>query len=88
MARVSRGFVYYLSLTGITGVKLTDKVEVGKKVREIRRYTKTPVAVGFGIKTHDDVREIARIAAGGASCAARLGSFTRSLKSATTVLRK
>jgi tryptophan synthase alpha chain len=98
VARVSRGFVYYVSLTGITGVKLTDKVEVGKKVQEIRRYTKTPVAVGFGIKTPDDVREIARIAdgvivgtalvkviaeGGASSVSDRLSSFTRSLKAAT-----
>ena len=100
VARVSRGFVYYVSLTGITGVELTDKVEVGKKVQEIRRYTKTPVAVGFGIKTPDDVREIARIAdgvivgtalvkviaeGGASSVSDRLSSFTRSLKAATVL---
>src|SRR6266511_1362741 len=64
VARLSRGFIYYVSLTGITGVQLTDMTEVGKKVREIRRYTKTPVAVGFGIATPDDAREVARIADG------------------------
>ncbi len=98
VARASRGFVYYVSLTGITGAKIADRAEVGKKVQEIRRHTKTPVAVGFGIKTPDDVREIARtadgvivgtamvklIAEGGASSVAdRLSSFTRSLKAAT-----
>lgn len=98
VARLSRGFIYYVSLTGITGAKLTDKVDVGKKVREIRRYTKTPVAVGFGIATPDDAREVARIADGvivGSalvkviaegdhdSVADRLSSFTRSLKAAT-----
>src|SRR5438046_3660150 len=51
VARLSRGFIYYVSLTGITGAKLTDKADVEKKVREIRGYTKTPVAVGFGIAT-------------------------------------
>jgi tryptophan synthase alpha chain len=64
VARLSRGFIYYVSLTGITGAKLTDKADVEKKVREIRRYTKTPVAVGFGIATPDDAREVARIADG------------------------
>src|SRR5207302_11037773 len=38
VARLSRGFIYYVSLTGITGAKLTDKADVEKKVREIRRY--------------------------------------------------
>ena len=98
VARLSRGFIYYVSLTGITGAKLTDKADVEKKVREIRRYTKTPVAVGFGIATPEDARAVARIADGvivgsalvkiiaegnHAAVANRLGSFTRSLKAAT-----
>src|SRR5207244_9601617 len=48
VARLSRGFIYYVSLTGITGAKLTDKADVEKKVREVRRYTKTPGAGGVG----------------------------------------
>jgi tryptophan synthase alpha chain len=98
VARASRGFVYYVSLTGITGAKITDRAEVGKKVQEIRRHTKTPVAVGFGIKTPEDAREVARIAdgvivgsalvkliaeGGASSVSDRLSSFTRSLKAAT-----
>ena len=98
VARLSRGFIYYVSLTGITGAKLTDKADVGQKVREIRRYTKTPVAVGFGIATPEDAREVARIADGvivgsalvkviaegnHAAVTNRLTSFTRSLKAAT-----
>ena len=98
VARLSRGFIYYVSLTGITGAKLTDKVYVEKKVREIRRYTKTPVAVGFGIATPDDAKQVARIADGvivgsalvkiiaegnHASVTDRLASFTRSLKATT-----
>jgi tryptophan synthase alpha chain len=86
-----------VSLTGITGAKLTDKADVEKKVREIRGYTKTPVAVGFGIATPDDAREVARIAdgvivgsalvkliaAGSHAVTDRITSFTRSLKAAT-----
>ncbi len=98
VARLSRGFIYYVSLTGITGAKLTDRADVEKKVHEIRRYTKTPVAVGFGIATPDDARQVAQMADGvivgsalvkviaegdHGSVAARLTSFTRSLKAAT-----
>jgi len=97
VARLSRGFIYYVSLTGITGAKLTDKADVEKKVQEIRRYTKTPVAVGFGIATPDDAREVAKIAdgvivgsalvkliaEGDQAATDRLTSFTRSLKAAT-----
>src|SRR5947208_703376 len=64
VARLSRGFIYYVSLTGITGAKLLDKTDVEKKVREIRHYTQTPVAGGFGIATPDDAREVARVADG------------------------
>src|SRR5207245_8120706 len=45
VARLSRGFIYYVSLTGITGAKLTDKAEVEGKGRDSRRSAKTPVAV-------------------------------------------
>jgi tryptophan synthase alpha chain len=98
VARLSRGFIYYVSLTGITGAKLTDVADVEKKVREIRGYTKTPVAVGFGIATPEDAREVARIAdgvivgsslvkiigAGGLPVVTkRLTAFARSLKAAT-----
>lgn len=98
VARRSRGFIYYVSLTGITGSPLTDRADVEKKVREIRRHTKTPVAVGFGIATPDDVRQVAQVADGvivGSAlvklltdgdrytAAARLAAFTVSLKTAT-----
>ncbi len=97
VARLSNGFIYYVSMTGITGAMLKDRADVASKVKEIRRYAKTPVAVGFGIATADDVREIAPmadgvivgsalvkiIAEGSPSVADRLGSFTRSLKAAT-----
>ena len=99
VARLSRGFIYYVSLTGITGAQLTDKIDVEKKVREIRRYSKTPVAVGFGIVTPEDAREVARFADGvivgtalvkiiaghgdRTAVGERLHTFTRSLKAAT-----
>lgn len=99
VARLSRGFIYYVSLTGITGAKLTDKRHVEKKVQEIRRHTDTPIAVGFGIATAEDAREVAAIADGiivgtalvqiiaangdRAALTQRLGNFGRSLKAAT-----
>jgi tryptophan synthase alpha chain len=99
VAKLSQGFIYYVSLTGITGAQLTDKIDVEKKVREIRRYSKTPVAVGFGIVTPEDAREVARFADGvivgtalvkiiagqgdRTAVGERLHIFIRSLKSAT-----
>lgn len=47
----ARGFIYYVSLTGITGARLTDIRDMENKVKEIKRHTERPVAVGFGIST-------------------------------------
>ncbi|MAO54892.1 MAG: tryptophan synthase subunit alpha [Rhodospirillaceae bacterium] len=56
------GFVYYVSITGITGTKSADAGQVGEAVARIRRHTDLPVAVGFGIKTPDQAAEIAKVA--------------------------
>jgi tryptophan synthase alpha chain len=53
------GFVYYVSITGITGAATPDANKVGTAVARIKRHTKLPVAVGFGIRTADDARAIA-----------------------------
>ena len=58
------GFVYYVSLTGITGAAIADYSKVGVAVARIKSHTKLPVAVGFGVKTADNVRVIARQADG------------------------
>lgn len=51
IALLSSGFIYYVSLTGITGAPLKDMEEIKTKIAEIRRYTSKPIAVGFGIST-------------------------------------
>jgi tryptophan synthase alpha chain len=53
------GFVYYVSITGITGAATPDADRVTAAVARIKRHTKLPVAVGFGIRTADDARAIA-----------------------------
>ena len=53
------GFVYYVSITGITGSASADSTAVGEAVARIKRHTKLPVCVGFGIRTPDAAREIA-----------------------------
>jgi tryptophan synthase alpha chain len=64
VARQSNGFVYYVSLTGITGAKLGKVSEIGQNVEHIRRISKTPIAVGFGVTTPEDAAEISAIADG------------------------
>ncbi len=58
------GFVYYVSITGITGAAEAVAGEVGPEVSRIKAKTDLPVAVGFGIKTPDAARTIASIADG------------------------
>ena len=64
VARQSQGFVYYVSLTGITGAKLVNVADVAKNVGKIRKVTKVPVAVGFGVATPEDAAKVAAIADG------------------------
>jgi tryptophan synthase alpha chain len=58
------GFVYYVSLKGITGSDLTDTASVDAKVRWLRSMTKLPVMVGFGIKDAASARSVAKYADG------------------------
>jgi tryptophan synthase alpha chain len=53
------GFVYYVSITGITGAAAPDAAKVSAAVARIKRQTRLPVAVGFGVKTADQARAIA-----------------------------
>lgn len=63
---VASGFIYYVSLTGTTGVKLTDFGGVRNAVERIRGLAPNPlpVAVGFGITTPDEARQVAAFADG------------------------
>jgi tryptophan synthase alpha chain len=53
------GFVYYVSITGITGMAAPDTSRVTDAVARIKRHTTLPVAVGFGVRTADHARAIA-----------------------------
>src|SRR3954468_5263978 len=58
------GFVYYVSITGITGAATPNPAQVQAAVARIKRHTTLPVAVGFGVKTGDGARAIAEGADG------------------------
>jgi tryptophan synthase alpha chain len=78
-AAVASGFIYYVSLTGITGVKLGDLADPERRVGEIRAATegKVPVVVGFGIKTPAEARAVAAFADGVAVGSAPVGIIAR-----------
>ena len=56
------GFVYYVSITGITGMAIPDYSHVGAAVQRIKKHTNLPVAVGFGVRTAANAASIAQYA--------------------------
>jgi tryptophan synthase alpha chain len=73
------GFVYYVSITGITGSAAPDAAKVSAAVARIKRHTKLPVAVGFGVRTADQARAIAQGADGVVVGSALVDALRKSL---------
>ncbi len=98
IADLSGGFVYYVSITGITGAKLQGLNNIKSRVKEIRGLTRKPVAVGFGVSSPEQAAELSKTADGVVVGSAivneiatlkdhpdlhlNLGSFVRDLKDA------
>jgi tryptophan synthase alpha chain len=92
------GFIYYVSREGVTGAQSSVASSLGERVAEIRQQTRLPIAVGFGISTPEQAREVANIAdgvvvgsaivqriaenAGSPDLATRIGDFVRPLAAA------
>ncbi|MET4683986.1 tryptophan synthase subunit alpha [Brevundimonas faecalis] len=62
IAQGTSGFVYYVSVAGVTGVKEAQADAVAPAVERVRKAANLPVAVGFGVKTPERAAEIARVA--------------------------
>ena len=73
------GFVYYVSITGITGAAAPDTAKVTNAVARIKRHTKLPVAVGFGVRTAEQARTIAEGADGVVVGSALIDTLRQSL---------
>ncbi|HEY8337302.1 MAG TPA: tryptophan synthase subunit alpha [Tardiphaga sp.] len=75
------GFVYYVSITGITGSGSAKSADVGAAVARIKRHTDLPVCVGFGIRTPDAARDIAAHADGAVVGSALIDALRATLDS-------
>jgi tryptophan synthase alpha chain len=64
IVRASTGFIYFLSVTGVTGARTAVPADLKQNIRLARRYTNKPICVGFGISTPQQVRSVAGIADG------------------------
>jgi tryptophan synthase alpha chain len=73
------GFVYYVSITGITGSASPEARNVAESVARIKRHTVLPVAVGFGIKTPEQAADIARTADGAVVGSAIVDAIAREI---------
>ena len=73
------GFVYYVSITGITGAATPDYSKVSTAVKRIKAHTDLPIAVGFGVKNAQSAKEIAQSADGVVVGSALVDALKRSL---------
>ncbi|MCX5705685.1 MAG: tryptophan synthase subunit alpha [Candidatus Omnitrophica bacterium] len=96
IAGTARGFIYYVSLTGVTGARRALPLDMVRNLKTIKRFTSKPVCVGFGVSTNAQVRQVKKIADGVIIGSAivkkikenigkpdlvrRVGNFVRSLK--------
>jgi tryptophan synthase alpha chain len=65
IAEVSTGFVYAVSRTGVTGARKQLTNDAQELVLRLRKYTKLPIAVGFGISSHEQFAEVGKFADAG-----------------------
>ena len=64
ISKISKGFIYYVSLTGVTGARKNLPSDLINKVREIKKHTPKPVCVGFGVSKDFQVKQIYKFADG------------------------
>jgi len=62
VAALGRGYLYYVSLKGVTGAANIDLADVSRRIESIRRHTQLPVGVGFGIRDAETAQRIAGVA--------------------------
>jgi len=86
-AKAATGFVYYVSLTGITGTQKAIANAVVKQIKHIKRFTQKPVCAGFGISTPEQVKEIGA-AADGVIVGSAIVKFIEAHRGAADLIKK
>ena len=90
VAQKSRGFIYLVSLTGVTGARNELPPDLGDFIKRVRAQTDTPLAVGFGIGSGEQARAVAKLADGvivGSALVKQAGSSTDSVRNLAAELR-
>ncbi|MFZ6017414.1 MAG: tryptophan synthase subunit alpha [Nitrospirota bacterium] len=89
--RASKGFIYYVSITGITGARLLLDGSIEALISEIKKYTDKPIAVGFGVSTPEEASQVASVADGvivGSAIVRAVQEGRETLKDFVSKLRK
>jgi len=85
LARKARGFIYLVSVTGVTGARQSLAAGLGDLVTRVREHTSAPVCVGFGIGTPEQAHEVGMMADGaivGTACVRTIGESTNPVEAA------
>ena len=85
IARNAKGFVYLVSVTGVTGERKSLSDGLGELISRVREHTSAPVCVGFGIGTPDQAREVGELADGvivGSACVKTIGESEKPIEAA------
>jgi tryptophan synthase alpha chain len=90
IARNAKGFIYLVSVTGVTGERKSISDGLGELISRVREHTSAPVCVGFGISTPEQAREVAKMADGvivGTACVRTIGESQTPLETAKQFAR-
>ena len=85
IARNARGFIYLVSVTGITGERKSLAEGLGDLIAQVREHTSVPVCVGFGISTPEQAKEVGKMADGvivGTACVRTIGGSEKPVETA------
>ncbi len=85
IARNAKGFIYLVSVTGVTGERLEVSNDLGDLIQRVREHTSAPVCVGFGISTPEQAKGVGKMAEGvivGSACVKMIGGSEKPVETA------
>ena len=85
IARNAKGFIYLVSVTGVTGARMSISEGLGELINRVREHTSAPVCVGFGIGTPEQAKQVGALADGvivGSACVKTIGGSERPVETA------